>query len=656
MNGTMNKTIGLLAHVDAGKTTFAEQLLYHTSSIRSKGRVDHQDSFLDMNELEKARGITIFADQAMMNYERSSYCLIDTPGHVDFSAEMERSIQVMDYAIVILSAVEGVQGHTETIWQLLQKHRIPIMFFVNKMDRAGADLEAVLEQIHRQLTTDVVRVDGQLSTANLEEELVAAVAEHDEQLLEDYLEGDYDENAVVAVMARLIKRCQLFPVMSGSALMDQGIDDFLYNLELLTSTTYNRQAAFAARVYKIRHELQGTRLTFLKITAGNLRVRDEVNYVSSSGEEVQEKVTSLRIYNGEKFTIVEEAEAGHLIAVTGLSAAAVGDGLGELRHRAKYELVPALKSKVLFDPKLSAREVQRYFQMLGDEDPSLNVIWDEALQELYIHVMGPIQLEVLEQVVMDRFKLKVTFGTPEILYKETIAGEVYGCGHFEPLGHYAEVHLKLEPGPRDSGVVFQNKCHPDYLSTGYQNLIGQHVLEREHHGLLTGSPLTDVIVALLNGRAHNKHTSGGDFREATQRALRQGLEKAENILLEPYYTFKIKVDLDLIGRVMSDIRQAHGSFDPPETHGNQAYISGTAPVATFMNYSAELASFSKGKGALSMQLGGYQPCHQAGMVIESRSYDKNADPEYTSASIFCAKGQAYSVPWKEADDHMHVQR
>lgn len=613
----MNKTIGLLAHVDAGKTTFAEQLLYHTRSIRSKGRVDHQDSFLDTHELEKARGITIFADQAMMNYERSSYCLIDTPGHVDFSAEMERSIQVMDYAIVILSAVEGVQGHTETVWQLLQKHRIPTMFFVNKMDRTGADLEAVLEQIHRQLTPDVVRVKGQLSTANLEEELVAAVAEHDEQLLEDYLEGDYDENAVIAVMARLIKKGELFPVMCGSALMDQGIDDFLHNLELLASTTYNREAAFAARVYKIRHELQGTRLTFLKITAGNLRVRDEVNYVSSSGEEVQEKVTSLRIYNGEKFTIVEEAEAGQLIAVTGLSVAAVGEGLGELQQRAKYELVPVLKSKVLFDPKLSAREVQRYFQMLGDEDPSLNVLWDEALQELYIHVMGAIQLEVLEQVVMDRFKLKVAFGMPEILYKETIAGEVYGSGHFEPLGHYAEVHLKLEPGSPDSGVVFQNKCHPDHLSTGYQKLVGQHVLEREHHGLLTGSPLTDVVVTLLNGRAHNKHTSGGDFREATHRALRQGLEKAENILLEPYYTFKIKVDLDMIGRVMSDIRQAHGSFDPPETHGDQAYISGMAPVATFMNYSAELASFSKGKGALSMQLGGYQPCNQAAMVIRA---------------------------------------
>jgi len=651
----MNKTIGLLAHVDAGKTTFAEQLLYHTNSIRSKGRVDHQDSFLDAHELEKARGITIFADQAMMNFEGSSYCLIDTPGHVDFSAEMERSLQVMDYAVVILSAVEGVQGHTETVWQLLRKHDIPTLFFVNKLDRTGADLEAVLEQIHRQLTPHAVKVNGQLSVAELEEELVAAVAEHDEQLLEDYLEGEYDANAVVAVMARLMKQSELFPVMSGSALMDQGIDDFLHNLELLTCTDYNRDAAFAARVYKIRHELQGTRLTFFKITSGKLKVRDEVSYMNSSGEQVQEKVTSLRTYNGEKYTIVEEAEAGQLIAVTGLWAAAVGDGLGKLQQRAKFELVPALKSKVLFDPKLSIREVQRYFQMLGDEDPSLNVIWDETLQELYIHVMGAIQLEVLGQVVMDRFKLKVVFGTPEILYKETIANAVYGCGHFEPLGHYAEVHLKIEPGPRDSGVLFKNECHPDHLSTGYQNLIGQHVLEREHHGLLTGSPLTDVIVTLLNGRAHNKHTSGGDFREATHRALRQGLEKAENILLEPYYTFKIKVDIDLIGRVMSDIRHAHGSFNPPETHGDQAFISGTAPVATFMNYSAELASFSKGKGALSMQLGGYQPCHQSDRVIESRNYEKNADPEYTSASIFCAKGQGYSVPWDEADGHMHVQ-
>ena len=651
----MNKTIGLLAHVDAGKTTFAEQLLYHTNSIRSKGRVDHQDSFLDTHELEKSRGITIFADQAMMNYQGSTYYLIDTPGHVDFSAEMERSLQVMDYAVVILSAVEGVQGHTETVWQLLRKHSIPTLFFVNKMDRTGADLQAVLEQIHQQLTPHAVMVHGELYASELEEELVASIAEHDEQLLESYLEGSYDTETVLNTMARLVKDSAVFPVMYGSALMDEGIDRFLRHLERLSHIEYDREAPFAARVYKVRHENQGTRLTFLKITAGRLRVRDEVQYMDHSGERIQEKVTSLRSYNGEKYTLIEEAEAGQLIAVSGLAEAAVGDGLGELRHRARYELVPALKSRVLFDPKLSVREVQRYFQMLDAEDPSLNVTWDEVLQELYIHVMGAIQLEVLEQVVLDRFKLQVAFGTPEILYKETIAGEVYGCGHFEPLGHYAEVHLKLEPGPRDSGVIFRNECHPDHLSSGYQNLVGQHVLEQEHPGLLTGSPLTDVIVTLLNGRAHNKHTSGGDFREATHRALRQGLEKAENILLEPYYMFKIKVDLELIGRVMSDIRQAHGSFNPPETSGDQAMISGTVPVATFMNYSAELASFSKGRGALSLQIGGYQPCHQSKVVIESRNYDKNADPEYTSASIFCAKGQGYSVPWDEADRHMHVQ-
>ncbi|WP_120465133.1 elongation factor G [Paenibacillus aceti] len=651
----MNKTIGLLAHVDAGKTTFAEQLLYHTNSIRSKGRVDHQDSFLDTHELEKSRGITIFADQAMMNYQGSTYYLIDTPGHVDFSAEMERSLQVMDYAVVILSAVEGVQGHTETVWQLLRKHSIPTLFFVNKMDRTGADLQAVLEQIHQQLTPHAVMVHGELYANELEEGLVASIAEHDEQLLESYLEGSYDTEIVLNTMARLVKDSAVFPVMYGSALMDEGIDRFLRHLERLSHIEYDREAPFAARVYKVRHESQGTRLTFLKITAGRLRVRDEVQYMDHSGERIQEKVTSLRSYNGEKYTLIEEAEAGQLIAVTGLAEAAVGDGLGELRHRARYELVPALKSRVLFDPKLSVREVQRYFQMLDAEDPSLNVTWDEVLQELYIHVMGAIQLEVLEQVVLDRFKLQVAFGTPEILYKETIAGEVYGCGHFEPLGHYAEVHLKLEPGPRDSGVIFRNECHPDHLSSGYQNLVGQHVLEQEHPGLLTGSPLTDVIVTLLNGRAHNKHTSGGDFREATHRALRQGLEKAENILLEPYYMFKIKVDLELIGRVMSDIRQAHGSFNPPETSGDQAMISGTVPVATFMNYSAELASFSKGRGALSLQIGGYQPCHQSKVVIESRNYDKNADPEYTSASIFCAKGQGYSVPWDEADRHMHVQ-
>lgn len=649
--GNMSKTIGLLAHVDAGKTTFAEQLLYHTNSIRSRGRVDHKDAFLDNHELERARGITIFADQAVMAYGRSTYYLIDTPGHVDFSAEMERALQVMDYAVIIVSAAEGVEGHTETVWQLLRKYRIPVMFFINKIDREGADVPGVLEQIRLQLTPDAFLMAGSLADG-MADETIEFAAERDEELLNAYLEGRAVPAITAGVMSSLMRNRRVFPVMCGSALQDRGIAEFLANLEQLTMTEYEASGSFAARVFKIRHDMQGTRLTFLKLLQGKLNVRDEITYLDDTGEQQREKITSIRIYNGEKYSVSDEATAGQLIAVTGLSAVSAGNGLGALADRMPYELVPALKSRVIYDSSVPIREVLRCFQLLDAEDPSLGVIWDEALQELYIHVMGPIQLEVLAQVALDRFHLSITFGKPEILYKETVADEITGYGHFEPLGHYAEVHLMIRPGTAGSGVTFVNSSHPDDLSVGYQNLIGQHVTEKEHRGLLTGSPLTDVVVTLLTGRSHNKHTSGGDFREATLRAVRQGLEQADNRLLEPYYGFKLKVGSDHIGRVMSDIQHAQGSFEPPEIHGDTVIFTGQAPVATFMDYAAELASFTKGKGAITLRLDGYQPCRHADDIIAAKNYNKDADPEYTSSSIFCSKGKAFSVAWHEAQGYM----
>ncbi|AIQ47125.1 elongation factor G [Paenibacillus sp. FSL R7-0273] len=650
---TKNITIGLLAHVDAGKTTFAEQLLYHTETIRSRGRVDHKDTFLDTHEIEKARGITVFADQAEFSYGGSHYFLLDTPGHVDFSAEMERVLQILDYAVVIVSAVEGVEGHTETVWQLLRSHCVPTFFFINKTDRTGADPQRVLGEIRQLLSGDAVMLPG-LAAGAVGEELRAFLAERDESLFEAYLDGSLDEPAWTDALVKLVRQGKIFPCMAGSALLDEGIGSFLNNLDTLAVTEYDHRLPFAGRVYKVRYDEKGTRITYIKALQGVLKAREELTY-GLEQKRISERITGIRRINGAKTVSADWGAAGELFAVTGLTAAGPGEGVGELKDTVSSGLVPALKSKVCFEPPVHLKEVLQAFQQLGAEDPSLNVSWDETLQELQIQVMGQIQLEVLEQVLRERFRIPVTFGDPEIMYMETISNVVYGCGHFEPLGHYAEVHLKLEPGERGSGVTVHNKCHPDHLAVGYQNNIVQVLLEKGHHGLLTGSPLTDVQITLLSGRAHNKHTSGGDFREAALRALRQGLEQAENVLLEPFYDFKIRIHSDHVGKVMSDIQQASGSFAAPEINGETAILTGTVPVATFMNYPIRLASMTQGKGALSLRAGGYQICHQTGHIISMKQYDKNADPAYQSASIFCSKGQAYPVPWNEAAGHMHVK-
>ena len=644
----MFKTIGILAHVDAGKTTFAEQLLYHTNSIKQRGRVDHKDAFLDSHMIERERGITVFSDQALISYNDSTYYVIDTPGHVDFSPEMERAIQVMDYAIIIISAVDGVEGHTETVWQLLRKHHVPTFFFINKIDREGTDIDNVLNEIRVNLAEDVIELTTSFTNGIMDEKLIEFIAVRNEHLLDVYIESGYDQKLWLQAFKLMIQENKIFPCASGSALKDIGVLEFFKQLDHLTETTYDDSAEFGALVYKIHHDDTGNRVTFLKALNGTLSVRDEVSH-----DDNLEKITQIRSYNGDQFTMVNQVQAGELFAVTGLTNTAVGDGIGTHKIKATFDLVPTLKAQVIFDASTHVKEVLRCFNLLDRENPSLQVVWDEHFQVIFVHVMGVIQLEVLEQIVKERFAISISFGDPKILYKETIESPVIGYGHFEPLRHYAEVHLSIAPTERGSGITFENNCHANDLSIGNQNLVQQHLFEQDHHGLLTGSALTDVKITLLTGRGHNEYTAGGDFREATFRALRQGLEKAHNRLLEPYYDFKIKVHIDDMGRVLSDVQRAHGYFDPPETTGDNVLIVGRVPVATFMDYSASFASFTHGKGTLNLLFGGYDYCHNEAEVIERVGYNKEADPEYTSISIFCMQGKGQPFPWDEAEGKMH---
>lgn len=650
----MNKTIGILAHVDAGKTTFSEQLLYHTNSIKERGRVDHQNAFLDNHEIERERGITVFSDQARFKYGNSVYYLIDTPGHIDFSPEMERAIQVLDYAIILISAIEGIEGHTETVWKLLKKHDIPTFFFINKIDREGAAPEQVKSDIQSHFTTDACDITSSFQQEEMTESLIEFLAERDETLLETYLNNGYDKQLWLDSFKNMINENKVFPIGSGSALQDIGIKEFFTKFDQLTETNYDKHAPFSGYVYKIRYDQNNTRITYIKILSGSLRVRDQLNF-GDSNHLIQEKITQIRICHGETFEQIDEAEAGQIVALIGLSTPKIGDCVGELKQTSTFEMVPILKSKVNFDSSIPTKDMLACFRILEAEDPSLQVVWEEKFQQINIHVMGKIQLEVLEKIVEERFNYQISFEKPEIIYQETINTTVTGYGHFEPWKHYAEVHLKIEPAKRGSGITFENLCHPNDLSIGNQNLIRKHIFERHHHGILTGSTLTDVKISLLTGRAHNQHTKGGDFREATFRALRQGLEQAENVLLEPYYDFTIKVDLDKIGRVMADIQQAHGTFSPAETVGDKAILTGSVPVATFIDYQQIFMSYTHGKGILILKYGGYDLCHNSEEVIQRINYQKDADPEYSSSSIFVAKGGKTNViPWYEAKAAMHA--
>lgn len=648
----MNKTIGILAHVDAGKTTLAEQILYHTNSIRKRGRVDYKDAFLDSHHIEKDRGITIFSSQGRFNYKDSTYYLVDTPGHIDFSPEMERAISIMDYAIVVISAVEGVQSHTETIWRLLRKHRIPTFIFINKIDREGADCAAVVEDIKRNLSNCAYLIENHIFREDMEDNLIELIAENSNKLLEMYLEGSYDKKLWVEELKKMIRNSDIFPCFKGSALQDLGIENFIDSFHNLTTTEYNDDGDFQGKVYKVKYDINGNRITYVKALRGTIKTKDVVTY-DFDGEELTEKINDIRCYNGEKFEKKNEGRAGEVFGLIGITKAVPGQGVGYREENIEYDMIPTLSSKVIFKEELNPKDVLRCFKILEEEEASLKILWHEKLKEIHIHVMGTIQLEILREVVKERFNLEVEFGPCQILYKETIRKNAIGRGHFEPLRHYAEVHLRLEPGKRGSGITFYSECPIDTLAVNFQSLVKTHIFEREHNGVLIGAPITDMKITLISGRSHIKHTEGGDFREATYRALRQGLEKADSVLLEPFYKFKIQVNIDNMGRVLSDIQKLSGTFDTPNIFGEKVIIKGRGPVKTFMNYSLELISFTKGRGTISFVFDGYDYCHDEEEIIKEKDYNKDGDGEYTSASVFCSKGAGFVVKGSESDSYMH---
>lgn len=634
----MKQTIGILAHVDAGKTTLSEQILYNTNSIRKLGRVDHRDTFLDSHNIEKSRGITVFSDQASFQLNNNTYYLVDTPGHIDFSTEMERILGILDYGIIVISAVEGIQGHTETIWQILKKYNIPTFIFINKIDREGADVEALVKDIKVKFNNNIFKLGD-----NIDE----LVAESNDELLEEYLEGNLDSNRVHQEGIELIKSRRIFPYAIGSALQNKGVNEFMELLDYYTNSDYKSNDQLRGRVFKIKYDEKNTRLTFIKILTGTVKVKDEI----VKGE----KVNAIRIYNGNKYIQANEGEAGDIIAVTGINSLNAGDVIGDIQRNGDLEIIPTLKSKVIYDPKINIKDILGNLRILESEDPTLNIVWNEEVQEIHVSIMGKIQLEILQEIIESRFNLKVEFGPCEVLYRETIKEKTVGYGHFEPLRHYSEVHLKMEPLPYGSGIEFESKCHTDNLGYSHQNLIKTHIFERSHKGILTGSPLVDIKFTLLTGRAHNKHTSGGDFREATYRAIRQGLEEVENILLEPFYKFKIEVNKDLLGRVMSDIQRLSGEFQSPTIINESAIIEGTGPVAKFMEYPVELMSFTSGRGIITLSYVGYDLCHNSEEVILNKGYKANADIEYTSTSIFCSKGQSFLVEGSKIKDYIHCE-
>ena len=657
---TMEKylTVGVLAHVDAGKTTFSEQLLYRAGAIRRLGWVDHQDAFLDSDRLEKQRGITIFSNSASFEWEGSHYDLLDTPGHADFGAEMERAIQAMDYAVVVVSCVEGIQAHTEQVWKLLQKYGVPVLFFLNKTDRAGADPARVLSQLQKRMGSGVCDCTGSFAGEDWEESLIERVAEEDEQLLERYLDGGFDRALWQSVMARLVRERRLFPCFRGSALQNEGIDAFLRGLSALTLPVGD-DGNFAGTVYQIRHDARGERLAFLKVHSGVLKARDEIAFLLPDGTAASEKVNELRLCQGGKYTTVQQVQAGQLCAATGLVQVRPGDGVGAKRFHRDSQLTPMLGATVLLPETVPVPTALAKLRLLEDEDPSLGLSFDEQLQEIQIRVMGQIQLEVLTELCRERFGLKVRFGDCRILYRETISAPVVGYGHYEPLRHYAEVQLRLSPAPRGSGIRFTSECPTDLLSQNWQNLIRTHVFEKQHRGVLTGSALCDVEITLLIGRAHLKHTEGGDFREATYRAIRQGLEQAladgKVVLLEPYYAFEITLPADQVGRLMADLQRMECSFQPPESDPEQAMVRGRGPAAALSGYGREFLSFTRGRGVLALSFDGYEPCGHAEEVAADIGYDRTRDLANPSCSIFCSHGAGYPVPWNEVPQYAHCK-
>ncbi len=658
----MKKTIGVLAHVDSGKTTFCEQILYYTKAIRKLGRVDHKDSFLDNDEIEKERGITVFSEIANFDYEDSTYFLVDTPGHFDFSCEMERALRVLDYAVIIISAPRKVEGHTKTIFKLLDKMNIPVFIFVNKMDRPECDKEEVLANIKRNLSENIIPINKENVNCNklvIEDELCENVCMYDENLMEQYLEGNNIEPIFQESLKKIVKERRAFPVMFGSALNDEGVKEFLWLLHIITYTSYEERKnnKFTGVVYKIKHDQSNTRVTYIKCLEGGLGPKDSVEYLNHKEEVCNEKINSIKIYNGLKGRVINKADSGDIVAVTGLSDCFVGDYIGAKKKRHDFSITPVLMSKVIFDNKLNSREVLEIFKTIEKEEPELSVEWNEELMEIHISIMGRIQLEILKEMILRRFKINVDFGKCKILYRETINSTIYGRGHYEPLKHYAEVHLKMEPLKRGTGITFESQCHVDTLSLNYQNLIKTHIFEKKHKGVLCGAPITDIKFTLVCGRSHLKHTCGGDFRQAVYRGIRQGLYKADSILLEPYYRFEIIVPLEYTGRVISDISKLSGTFDDPisDKDNVNVIIRGRGPVGSFMDYYLDVIAYSKGKGQMNYANDGYDVCHNTEEVIKVIGYDRTLDKENTPNSVFCSHGSGYTVLWNEADEKMHCE-
>lgn len=651
LENTNKLTIGILAHVDAGKTTLAESILYLTGSIRKLGRVDHQDAFLDTYELERERGITIFSKQAEFRLGEREVTLLDTPGHVDFSAEMERTLQVLDYAILVISGADGVQGHVQTLWRLLKQYEIPVFLFINKMDQPDTNEKALMEELTKRLDEKCINFSGGLETEEAKENLAVC----DEAVLEHYLEsGEIQKEEII----NLIAKRKVFPCYFGSALKIQGVEEFLRGIE-----TFTRECAypeeFGARVFKIARDAQGNRLTYLKITGGSLKVKMLLSNEKEAGEGKEElweeKAEQIRIYSGNSFEAVKEAKAGSVCAVTGLSHTYCGQGLGIEAHTFLPVLEPVLTYKIELPEDCNVHSMLIKLKELEEEEPQLHIVWDERLQEIHAQVMGEVQIEILKRMIWECYQTEVEFGSGKIVYKETIEDCVEGVGHFEPLRHYAEVHLKLEPAERGTGLHFFADCSEDLLDRNWQRLVLTHLEERMHKGVLTGSEITDMRITLVSGRAHLKHTEGGDFRQATYRALRQGLKKAKSVLLEPVYEFRLELPADKVGRAMADIQKMYGEFQLSDSEGEYSVVTGFAPVSLMRDYQKEVMAYTSGHGRLFCTLKGYMPCHNADEVIEEMNYDSESDLENPTGSVFCAHGAGFIVPWYEVEDYMHLE-
>ena len=657
--------IGILAHVDAGKTTLAERLLYLTGSIRDFGRVDHKNAFLDNNDMERARGITIFSKQAVFSYKDLQVTLLDTPGHVDFSTEMERTLQVLDYAILVISGSDGVQGHTETLWKLLARYKIPTFIFVNKMDIDRTNHQSLMENLKKKLNEGCVDFSDNQELNQDSRLLMENLAICDEDLLDQYIEKGIIETEDIG---KAIIQRKIFPCYFGSALKNLGVEDFLKGLNLYTKKK-NYPDVFGARIFKIARDYQGNRLTYLKITGGSLKVKmpltnkksnqtnkDIISTINIVNKDIwEEKVDRIRIYSGAKYDVVEEAEAGTICAVTGLTKTYPGEGLGMEKDLKMPLLKPVLTYQLILPNDCNAFSLLSQLRQLEEEDPMLHIVWQEKLQEIHIQLMGEIQIEILNTQIRERFNVDVEFGAGNILYKETIKEPVVGVGHFEPLRHYAEVHLLMEPGENGSGLIFDIKCSEDILDRNWQRLILTHLEEKEHIGVLTGSPITDIKITLIAGRAHLKHTDGGDFRQATYRAVRQGLKKTKSILLEPYYHFRLVAPADTIGRAMTDIQRMNGSFEAPEVNGDIAILIGDAPVATMAGYHVEVNAYTSGRGNLFCSLEGYKPCHNHEKVLSRIGYVSELDQENPTGSVFCSHGESFIVEWDRVEKYMHIE-